>query len=134
MKRQISSIGLAGCLIAACFHTHSYAQSNVSLQGMIDGGVTYVNNQHGGAVTLFDSGIFAPNTLTFSGSEALGGGTKAIFNLTSQFDLGNGATIPGANQIFNRTAYVGLADERLGTVTFGNQYDFMFDTLTLGFF
>ncbi len=100
----------------------------------MDGGVTYVNSQHGGAVTLFDSGIYAPNTLTFSGSEALGGGTKVIFNLTSQFDLGNGTPIPGANQIFNRTAYAGLSDERLGTVTFGNQYDFMFDSLTLGLF
>ncbi len=121
-------------MIAACFRTNPYAQSSITLQGMFDGGVTYVNNQHGGASTLFDSGIYAPNTLTISGSEALGGGTKAIFNLTSQFDLGNGTPIPGANQIFNRAAYVGLSDERLGTVTFGNQYDFMFDSLTLGLF
>ncbi|QGZ57064.1 porin [Paraburkholderia acidiphila] len=131
MKRQTA---LAVCLSAACFHTNLYAQSSVTLQGMVDGGVTWVNNEHGGSVTQFDSGIFAPNVLTFSGSEDLGGGTKAVFNLTSQFDLGSGATIPGAGQIFNRTAYVGLSDERLGAVTFGNQYDFMFETLTLGLF
>ncbi|WP_418017022.1 porin [Paraburkholderia caribensis] len=134
MKIQAASTGLAGCVIAALFHADVYAQGSVALQGMIDGGITYVNNQHGRAVTLFDSGIFAPNTLTISGIEDLGGGTKAVFNLTSQFDLGSGATIPGADQIFNRTAYVGLSDERLGTVTLGNQYDFMFDTLTLGLF
>jgi len=101
---------------------------------MIDGGVTYVNNQHGGAATLFDSGIYAPNLFTLKGAEDLGGGNKAVFDLTSQFDMGSGATIPGAGQIFNRTAYVGLSNERIGTLTFGNQYDFMFETLTLGLF
>ena len=134
MKRQTALTGLAVCLTSACFHADLHAQGSVTLQGMVDGGVTWVNNEHGGSVTQFDSGIFAPNVLTLSASEDLGGGTKALFNLTSQFDLGSGATIPGAGQIFNRTAYVGLSDERLGTVTFGNQYDFMFDTLTLGLF
>ncbi|MGA7777460.1 MAG: porin [Paraburkholderia sp.] len=110
----------------------AWAQSDVSLQGVIDGGVTYVNNQHGGAATLFDSGILTPDMLTFKGNEDLGGGNRALFELTSQFDLGSGATIPGAGQIFNRTALVGLASDQLGTLTFGNQYDFMFQTLTLG--
>lgn len=110
------------------------AQNSVTLQGMIDGGVTYVNNQHGGSATLFDSGIFAPNLITLKGAEDLGGGNKAIFDLTSQFDLGTGATIPGAGQIFNRSAYVGISNDRLGTLTLGNQYDFMFDTLTVGLF
>lgn len=108
------------------------AQNSVSLSGVIDGGVTYVNNQHGGAAALFDSGILTPTTWTLRGSEDLGGGLQAIFELTSQFDLGSGATIPGSGQIFNRTAYAGLASNRFGTLTLGNQYDFMFQTLTLG--
>ena len=110
------------------------AQSTVTLSGLIDGGVTYVNNQHGGAATLFDSGVLSPNLLKFRGSEDLGGGNKALFELTSQYDLGSGATIPGAGQIFNRTAYVGLENDRFGAVTFGNQHDFMFDTLTTGLY
>ena len=108
------------------------AQSSVTLNGVIDGGVTYVNNQHGGAATLFDSGILTPTTWTLRGMEDLGGGLKAVFELTSQFDVGSGETIPGSGQIFNRTAYVGLMSDRYGALTFGNQYDFMFETLSLG--
>jgi predicted porin len=75
------------CILAGLTATAAHAQSSATLQGMIDGGVTYVNNQHGGSATLFDSGILAPNLLTFKGSEDLCGGNKAIFDLTSQFDL-----------------------------------------------
>jgi predicted porin len=105
------------------------AQGVVSINGVIDGGVTYVNNERGGATALFDSGILTPDMLTFQGAEDLGGGNKAVFELTSQFDLGSGATIPGAGQIFNRTAFVGLANDAFGTLTMGTQYDFMSETL-----
>ncbi|MFM0592820.1 porin [Paraburkholderia dilworthii] len=133
MKATISTgIALAGWMLALTSSSNTFAQSTVSLQGVIDSGVTYVNNQRGGAVTLFDSGILTPTTLTLKGSEDLGRGNKALFELTSQFDSGSGASVPGAGQIFNRTALVGLANDRLGSLTFGNQYDFMFDTLSLG--
>jgi predicted porin len=119
---------VAGCDDAA------FAQSSVSIQGVIDAGVTYVNNQHGSASTLFDSGILTPTMFSIKGAEDLGGGSKAVFELTSQFDVGSGETIPAEGQIFGRTAYVGLSNRQFGTLTFGNQYDFMFETLTLGRF
>lgn len=130
-KTDKAATAFACCAFAVLLPASANAQSSVTLQGVIDGGVTYVNNQHGGSAMLFDSGISAPNLLTFKGAEDLGGGNTAVFDLTSQFDLGSGATIPGAGRIFNRTAYVGLSNERLGTLTLGNQYDFMFETLTL---
>jgi predicted porin len=113
---------LVGCRSAS-------AQGIVSINGVIDGGVTYVNNERGGATAVFDSGILTPDLLTIQGIEDLGGGNKAIFELTSQFDLGSGATIPGEGDIFSRTAYVGLSNDRFGSFTLGDQYDFMSDTL-----
>ncbi|CAB3771542.1 MULTISPECIES: porin [Burkholderia] len=132
MKRK--NIPLCVGAIALSASGSAFPQSSVTVTGLIDAGVTYVNNQHGGSKTFLDSGIFAPNLLTLKGTEDLGGGTHAIFELTSQFDLGNGSINPGAGGIFSRTSYVGLSNDRLGSVTFGNQYDFMYETLTLGFF
>ncbi|AUT76123.1 porin [Paraburkholderia hospita] len=123
-------LGISMVPLVVC--TPVCAQSSVNLNGVIDGGITYVNKQRGGSSTLLDSGILTPTVLSMHGAEDLGGGYKAVFELTSQFDLGSGTTIPEAGQIFGRTAYVGLSNQRFGTLTFGNQYDFMFEFLSLG--
>jgi predicted porin len=137
--RKASSISLVRAVlgwsaVAAGWGNAAFAQSTVSIQGVIDTGVTYVSNQHGSASTLLDSGILTPTMFSIKGAEDLGGGSEAVFELTSQFDVGSGETIPGSGQIFSRTAYVGLSNRQLGTLTLGNQYDFMFETLTLGQF
>ncbi|WP_244115849.1 porin [Burkholderia cepacia] len=132
MKRKYISFCIGA--IALSVSGSASSQSSITITGLIDAGVTYVNNQRGGSKTFLDTGSFAPNLLTFKGTEDLGGGNRAIFELTSQFDLGTGATNPTADGIFNRTSYVGLSNNRIGSVTFGNQYDFMYETLTLGFF
>lgn len=111
-----------------------YAQSSVTISVNMDGGVDYISNQNGARTAVFDSGILSPNLLTIKGREDLGGGSRALFELTSQFDLGTAQTIPAGGAIFNRTALVGIENSRMGTVTFGTQYDFMFTTLTLNRF
>lgn len=102
------------------------AQSNVTLYGIMDAGVTYITNQAGGHNTILATGMQVPNLFGLQGAEDLGGGLKAIFKLEGQFGIENGESIGGGT--FGRQTYVGLASP-WGTLTFGNQYEFMFESL-----
>lgn len=124
---------LAGCIVASVAPVSPvYAQSNssVTLWGVMDAGVTYVTNQKGGHSVSMDNGIASPNLWGLRGTEDLGGGTRAVFELIDQFNLGTGAIFPtNGGGLFGRNAYVGLQNDRFGKLTFGEQYDFMIDSL-----
>jgi len=125
MKKQLMT--LAGMVVMA---GSAQAQNSVTLFGLMDAGVSYVNNEGGKPNTFFDDGIAVPNLWGLKGYEDLGGGLKTFFELTSQYSLGTGSSLPGAGAEFSRTALIGLSSDRFGKLTLGQQYDFMTDALT----
>lgn len=129
MKNSIAIGALALSSIFASKEVLAQQTDGVTLYGLIDAGITYVSNESGHSNLKFDDGILVPNLLGIRGSENLGGGLHAVFNLVDQFSLGTGKTIQQG--LFGRSAYVGISDDHWGTITLGNQSDFMFDSLLL---
>jgi GBP family porin len=95
------------------------AQGSVTLGGIVDAGLLYANNAGGHDRWSATSGQLASSRWFMVGSEPLGDGQRAFFRLMSPFNLQNGR---GPGRAFN-VAYVGLADDRLGTLSAGRQWD-----------
>jgi predicted porin len=117
----------------AIFASAAHAQSSVSLYGIIDAGISYVNNSKnsaGGSDRLFkyDDGVAQGSRWGLRGTEDLGGGLKALFVLENGFNSGTGAAGQGG-ALFGRQAYVGLSQNNVGSLTFGRQYSFSTDYL-----
>lgn len=123
MKRYLA---IAIALAAPCL---AHAQSAVTLYGLIDTGISYVSNVGGKSEVLANDGIIQPSRFGFQGKEDLGGGTKAIFTLENGFSLNTGADSQ-SGLMFGRQAFVGLTNDKLGSLTFGRQYDFVWDYVT----
>jgi predicted porin len=123
MKKQV--IALAA---TAAFAAPVFAQSSVTLYGVIDEGIDYTNNVGGHSVVELASGYAQGSRWGLKGAEDLGGGTKAVFQLENGFDLNSGRLGQGG-RMFGRQAYVGLSNDRFGTLTLGRQYDSVVDYL-----
>ncbi|MFM0208163.1 porin [Paraburkholderia sediminicola] len=123
MKKKVLAIALVSAAASPVF-----AQSSVTLYGVIDEGIEYTNNVGHGSVVELASGYAQGSRWGSKGSEDLGGGLKAIFQLENGFDLNSGRLNQGG-RMFGRQAYVGLSSNSLGTVTLGRQYDSVVDYL-----
>ncbi len=117
------------------------AQGSITLSGIVDGGFGYSSNvrvaQTAGAAGApavyvgrpsygFQSGTWNGDRWRLIGSEDLGAGRKALFYFENGFNLGTGAA-GQSGRLFGRQSYMGLADDRLGTLTLGRQYDAVID-------
>ncbi|MGN6230889.1 MAG: porin [Trinickia sp.] len=121
MKTYSTQIGRLAAAVAALACAPAFAQSSVTLYGAVDDGVAYVNNQRGHSNVYLRQGNLYASKFGLQGKEDLGGGTRAIFDLQNGFDLNTGA-LSSAGLMFNRQAYVGLQNDRIGTLTAGRQY------------
>jgi predicted porin len=103
----------------------AYAQSSVTLYGIIDEGINYNSNMGGHRSYAMQSGVGNGNRWGLRGTEDLGGGIKSLFVLENGFDLNTGKLGQGGLE-FGRQAYVGLGSN-YGSLTLGRQYDAVLD-------
>ncbi|ABE36757.1 gram-negative porin family protein [Paraburkholderia xenovorans LB400] len=119
MRKQFVTAVPLLCSALAC-----HAQSSVTLYGTLDTGITYTNNQGGGASWQENSGSRGASKWGIKGAEDLGNQYKAIFDLEGAISSATGAML--GSREFGRYAYVGLTGP-LGTLTVGRQYDLAID-------
>ena len=105
------------------------AESNVQLFGIVDAGYLYQSKANGaGSLSQFATSGLRQSVWGIKGTEDVGNGTKAFFNLESHFDTDTGALhgtgdAPGSGTIlFRRQANVGLGNSEWGQLILGRQY------------
>jgi predicted porin len=110
MKKSLLALALLGAFAGA------QAQSSVQIYGNLDLGLVKRTD------TGLTIGKRANNTLGFKGTEDLGNGLKAIFQLEMRYEPDTGTTETGANgvqrQLFQGQSRVGLSGD-FGTVRLG---------------
>jgi predicted porin len=125
IRQQLFAAAIVG--MAA---TGAYAQSSVTLYGLIDTGVSYVNHSAtttgSGKVLKYADGVDGGSRWGLKGAEDLGNGLKAVFTLESGFGSDDG-TFSQGGALFGRQADVGVKKTGIGELTFGRQYVFSHD-------
>ena len=124
MKKSLVSIAVLGALSSA-----AYAQSNVTIYGIVDAGIVSERGGIAGTATKMESGVASASRIGFKGTEDLGGGLSAIFKLETGFRVDSGALDNNNNALFNRESFVGLSSKEAGTLTLGRQYTPYYETL-----
>ncbi|MEW6763221.1 MAG: porin [Pseudomonadota bacterium] len=85
MKKSILA-----ALLGTCFATTAFAQTSVQIYGIADAGVMW---QKGGPTKIYSGGADG-SRIGFKGTEDLGNGYKAIFNLEARVELDTGTQQP----------------------------------------
>jgi predicted porin len=116
MKMKKTSVAL---LALGAFAGAAHAQSSVTLYGIVDTGLLINNNVKGLHEYALSQGTSSRWGL--KGTEDLGGGLSAIFDLENGFTTGTGTLSQGGLE-FGRKAFVGLSSKQWGTLTAGRQY------------
>jgi predicted porin len=109
----------------SAFATAAQAQSSVTVYGILDVNFTSQKNAGAGAASAMGDNALATSRLGFRGTEDLGGGLKAEFQLESKLAPSNGmvgadsANATQSNVMFNRESWVGLSSTNFGSIRLG---------------
>jgi predicted porin len=103
MKKSLIALAVLGAAFGA-----AHAQSSVSLYGRVDLSLMHNNVVGGASQFTVDSGTISGSRWGLIGSEDLGGGLKANFNLEQGLAADTGASAV-AGQTFSRQAWLGMS-------------------------
>lgn len=128
MQKKIIAAALAALASSAAF-----AQSNVSVYGVVDVGYVHFSSSGKQGMNAIDNGLNAPSRLGFRGTEDLGNGLKALFTIEYNIapdqnsGIGDASSVTRFTGTQSRQTFVGL-NGAFGTVLGGRLqtagYDF----------
>ena len=121
MKR--TTLALA---ILAASSSSAWAQSSVTLYGIVDAAVRYTTNNNGSQKQLVPGGM-SESRLGVNITEDMGGGLKALANMEHRLNSDVGTVSAGD---FWRQVWVGVQSNEFGQVRLGRQYNVLFDLYT----
>jgi len=115
-------------LVALSSASAVYAQSSITLYGILDAGLLYssktvnatTGQNTGKQFSMIGAGL-TPSVFGLTGTEDLGGGLKLKFKLESGYSLADGGLADCNGNIFGCEAWLAL-DGKYGTVKAGLQY------------
>lgn len=116
MKKPLLTLTALGALSACA--SSAFAQTNVTIYGVVDMAIQHENDGRKSKIAL-DSGEFYGSRIGFKGTEDLGGGLKANFQLENGFGADDGSLGQGG-RLFGRQSWVGLSGG-FGAVRLGRQ-------------
>jgi len=134
MKKSLLALAVLGTFAGV-----AHAQSSVTLYGVVDANVEYVNHEQNvtsagiaipgssGSRVAMQAGGLSSNRWGLRGVEDIGGGLKGLFVLESGFSMDDGKLQQGG-RLFGRQAFVGLQGN-WGKITLGRQYTTIFDMM-----
>src|SRR5690554_4504553 len=129
---------LIAAAVVAALPAFAQAQTNVTMYGIVDASVNAIDRGDNSRTALMvGTGTMSTSRWGVRGSEDLGGGLKAVFQLEAEVGVDDGASNAGA--FWQRTAQVGLSGG-CGTVKLGRGYTPAFrmhgtwDALSYGLF
>jgi predicted porin len=116
VKRLAAAAAVSAIAVTPLF---AAAQTNVQLYGILDAAISSQDTGGPeGRTTVVNSGNQSSSRFGFRGTEDLGNGLKALFNLEAGASIDTGA---GDSALFGRRAVVGL-EGGFGSLTLGREY------------
>lgn len=119
MKRTLLGIAMITGIAGA-----AHAETSVTLYGSLDGGIGYQRikgDDIKATRTGMISGIRSENQWGIKGTQDLGTGLQAVFQLESGFNLDTGDTSEYDGRLFGRQTTLGLQAETWGRLDIGRQ-------------